>query len=66
MVSEYQLSQIYFVDKFHHFIGQVPPNRGFPVQPHFPLWEGPNAVYYRASRRCLQLGKVTGVRTLAR
>ena len=25
-----------------------------PVQPHLPLWEGPNAVYCRASRRCLQ------------
>ena len=37
-----------------------------PVQPHLPLWEGPNAVYCRASHRCLQLGKVMGVRTLAR
>ena len=27
--------------------------------------EGPNAVYCRASRRCLQLGKVMGVRTLS-
>ena len=33
-----------------------------PVQPHLPFWEGPNAVYCRASRRCLQLGKVMGVR----
>ena len=32
-----------------------------PVQPHLPLWEGPNAVYCRASRRCLQLGKVMGM-----
>ena len=34
----------------------------FPVQPHLPLWEGPNAVYCRVSRRCLQRGKVMGAR----
>ena len=34
----------------------------FPVQPHLPVWDGPNAVYCHASRRCLQLGKVIGVR----
>ena len=33
-----------------------------PVQPHLPLWEGPNAVYCHASRRCLQRGKVMGAR----
>ena len=32
------------------------------MQPHFPLWEGPNMVYCRASRRCLQRGKVMGAR----
>ena len=30
----------------------------WPVQPRLPLWEGPNWVYCRASRRCLQQGKV--------
>ena len=60
MISEYQLSLLYFGDKFHHFIGQVPSNQAFPVQPHFPLWEGPNAVYWHASRQCLQWGKVMG------
>ena len=59
MISEYQL---YFGDKFRHFVGQVPLNRAFPVQPHFPFWEGPNAVYCCAPRRCLQLGKVIRVR----
>ena len=58
MISEYKLSQIYLGDKFRHFVGQVPPNRDLPVQPHFPLREGPNAVYCYASRRFLQLGKV--------
>ena len=58
MIVEYQLSQLYVGDKFCHLVGQVPPNRAFPVQPHLPLWEGPNAVYCRASRRCLQRGKV--------
>ena len=37
----------------------------WPVQPHLPLWKGPNWVYCRATRRCLQWGKVMGVRTLA-
>ena len=32
------------------------------MQPGLPLWEGPNWVYCRASRRCLKLGKVMGVR----
>ena len=30
------------------------------------LWGGPNWVYCRASRRCLQLGKVMGALTLIR
>ena len=34
----------------------------WPVQPRLPLWEGPNWVYCHASRRCLQRGKVMGVR----
>ena len=34
----------------------------WPVQPRLPLWEGPNWVYWCASRRCLQRGKVMGVR----
>ena len=62
MISEYQLSQIYLGDKFCHFLGQVPPNQDFLVQPHLPLWEGPNAIYCHVSRRCLQRGKVMGVR----
>ena len=33
----------------------------WPVQPRFPIWDGPNWVYCRASRRCLQWGKVMGV-----
>ena len=37
MLSEYQLSPLYFGDKFRHFVGQVPPNRAFPVQPHLPF-----------------------------
>ena len=40
----------------------MPPNRAFLVQPHLPLCEGPNAVYCRASRWCLPLGKVMGAR----
>ena len=34
----------------------------FPVQPHFPVWEGLYSVRCHASGRCLQLGKVMGVR----
>ena len=34
----------------------------WPMQPRLPLWEGPNWVYCRASRRCFQRGKVMGVR----
>ena len=33
-----------------------------PVQPHLPLWEGPNWVYCRASRRYLPRVKVMGAR----
>ena len=40
----------------------VPLNRCWPVQPRLPVWDGPNWVYCRASRRCLQRGKVMGVR----
>ena len=39
----------------------VPLNRCWPVQPRLPVWDGPNWVYCRASRRCLQRGKVMGV-----
>ena len=38
----------------------VPLNRCWPVQPRLPVWDGPNWVYCRASRRCLQWGKVMG------
>jgi hypothetical protein len=54
MILEYQLSQIYLGDKFRHFFGQMPSNRAFQVQPHLPLWEGPNVVYFHASRWYLQ------------
>ena len=40
----------------------VPLNRVFPVQPHLPLWEGLYSVRCHAYGRCLQLGKVMGVR----
>ena len=40
----------------------MPPNRTFSVQPHLPLWEGLNAIYCRASRRCLQRRKIMGAR----
>ena len=40
----------------------VPLNRVFPVQPHLPLWEGLYSVRCHASGRCLQQGKVMGVR----
>src|SRR4051812_45274545 len=34
----------------------------FPVQPHLPLWEGLYSVRCHTSGRCLQRGKVMGVR----
>ena len=40
----------------------VPLNRVFLVQPHLPLWEGPNAIYCHVSCLCLQRGKVMGAR----
>ena len=40
----------------------VPLNRVFLVQPHLPLWEGLYSVCCHASGRCLQRGKVMGVR----
>ena len=40
----------------------VPLNRVFQVQPHLPVWEGLYSVRCHASGRCLQLGKVMGVR----
>ena len=39
----------------------VPLNRCWPVQPCLPEWDGPNWVYCRASRQCLQWGKVMGM-----
>ena len=47
----------YIVDRV-----MVPLNRVFPVQPHLPVWEGLYPVCCHASGRCLQLGKVMGVR----
>ena len=40
----------------------VPLNRVFLVQPHLPLWEGLYSIRCHASGRCLQRGKVMGVR----
>ena len=47
----------YIVDRV-----MVPLNQVFPVQPHLPLWEGLYSVHCHASGRCLQRGKVMGVR----
>ena len=44
----------------------VPLNRCWPVQPRLPVWDGTNWVYCRASRRCLQRGKVMCGRYLGR
>ena len=40
----------------------VPLNQVFPVQPHLHVWEGLYSVRCHASGRCLQRGKVMGVR----
>ena len=50
--------------QLEHNVDQVmvPLNRAFPVQPPLPLWEGLYSVCCHASGRCLQQGKVMGVR----
>ena len=52
------------ITELEHIVDQVmvPLNRVFPVQPHLPMWDGLYSFRCHASGRCLQLGKVMGVR----
>ena len=52
------------ITQLEHIVDRVmvPLNRVFPVQPHLPLWERLYSVCCHASGRCLQRGKVMGVR----
>ena len=52
----------HFYFKLNLVITQLEYIEFFPVQPHLPLWEGLYLVHCHASGRCLQRGKVMGVR----
>ena len=62
--SHFYLKLNLIINQLEHIVDRVmvPLNRVFPVQPHLPLWEGLYSVRCHASGRCLQRGKVMGVR----
>ena len=73
-MAYYDTDYFYFrlnlnITQLEYIVGRVmvPLNRVFfPVQPRLPLWGGLDSVRFHASGRCLQLGKVMGMLTLAR
>src|SRR5215216_4967574 len=63
MISEYQLPLLYFLGiNFIIKLVRCHQTGLFECNHICLLWEGPNAVYCHVSRRCLQHGKVMGVR----